>query len=354
MHGKKRSEYKAKLHDSKTAEILSGKAEQWHQLVRELARRRPDKDQEKAEMTMALLEKALLVNPDPLNLWNHRREWILLLDGKTTETMESELALTQAALQRNPKAYGAWMHRKWILQHAQAPSKVLHCELALTAQFLKLDERNFHCWNYRRFVVGCLADAETGTGSYSGRWSNPDMGIQLVNTAGRTPADSLDTDYQSVPFSFLQAEWDFTTEKIQDNFSNFSAFYYRSQLLPRYVEMSEDAINIWLGEFQLIENAVCTEPDDQTAWWYQALLLSSDDALFPLEDLQDRLVEQADLLRELLEDSLNSKWVLLGLHRLLDKLQMNRDEQIQILTKLQQVDPDRAQRYQELLDQTAG
>ena len=26
-------------------------------------------------------------------------------------------------------------------------------------------------------------------------------------------------------------------------------------------------------EMQLIEDAICTEPDDQTAWWYHKLLL---------------------------------------------------------------------------------
>lgn len=347
MHGKKRSEYKAKLRDSKTAEILSGKAEQWHQLVQELARRRCDKAADEAGTTMALLEKALLVNPDPLHLWNHRREWILLLDGDKTKSLESELALTQAALQRNPKAYGAWMHRKWILQHVRAPSKALQSELLLTTQFLKLDERNFHCWNYRRFVVGCLSDSQAGNDAYTGRWA--DMGVQLVpNTAASAEAVTC----YKVPASLIQTEWAFTTEKIKDNFSNFSAFYYRSQLLPRYLEIAvSDADDVWLGEFQLIENAVCTEPDDQTAWWYQALLLSFDDSFFPLEKLRDRLGEQADLLRELLDDSPNSKWVLLGLHRLLDRLQLNPDERRQILQKLQQVDPDRSQRYQELFDQ---
>lgn len=349
MHGRRRSEYKAKLQDPKTAAILSGKAEQWHQLVKELAKRRPEKDQEESKTTLALLEKALLVNPDPLNLWNHRREWILLLEGGGSDMFQGELALTQAALQRNPKAYGAWMHRKWMVQHVRAPVNVLHAELALTAQFLKLDERNFHCWNYRRFVVGCLADAEHD-GNYDGRWKDPMMGIQLAAKATTNSKSERKIQDSSVPAALIQAEWDFTTEKIQENFSNFSSFYYRSQLLPRYLKITQETSeNVWTEELQLIENAVCTEPDDQSAWWYQALLLSDD--LFPLDALRNRLEEQAGLLRELLEDAPNSKWVLLGLHRSLDKLQINLDEQCQILQRLQQVDPDRTERYQELWDQ---
>jgi geranylgeranyl transferase type-2 subunit alpha len=369
MHGKKRAEYKAKLGDPKTAAILSAKGEQWHQLVQELsARRRSDKDDRKT--TMALLEKALLVNPDPLHLWNFRRERIIcrleedVSSAAATATLQTELSLTQAALERNPKAYGAWMHRKWILQHVKAPSSVLQSELALTAQFLKMDERNFHCWNYRRFVVGCLAAAanenqadddskNTDSIIYTGQWSDPAMGIQLVPPRGGTDGGASRRPPQpKMTNGLIQTEWDFTTEKIQENFSNFSAFYYRSQLLPRYLEIVDDTLSVWQEELQLIENAVCTEPDDQTAWWYQALLFSNDDTLFPLEALRERLVEQGELLRELLEDSPSSKWVLLGLHRLFEKLQIEFEEQRQILQKLQQMDPDRSQRYQELLDRS--
>ena len=185
------------------------------------------------------------------------------------------------------------MRRKWILQHVKASSSVLQAELALTAQFLELDERNFHCWNHRRFVVACLAAAEANQGDeskteyvYTGQWAEPAMGIQLV-----PPATSGASPPQPITDELLQTEWDFTTGKIQDNFSNFSAFYYRSQLLPRYLRIADDTLSVWQEELQLIENAVCTEPDDQTAWWYQALLFPYDDTLFPLEALRERLLE---------------------------------------------------------------
>ena len=196
MHGRKRDEYKARLKDPKTAAALSQKAQQWYALQDELKRRRQqqrdeasaaatdDDDKEEEEekgvsersMTLTLMEKALLVNPDPLSLWNHRRELILLdVKGKkkkktnnddeeeekatdnNNEILTCELALTQAALKRNPKAYGAWFHRKWILALLMPNIDILRNELTLTAQFFTLDERNFHCWNYRRFVVSALA-----------------------------------------------------------------------------------------------------------------------------------------------------------------------------------------------------
>jgi hypothetical protein len=92
-------------------------------LMKELqSRRRQNDNDDHSKTTLALLEKALLVNPDPLNLWNHRREVLLLQlssskeeeeeeeddsnsrSSKASLLLETERALTQAALQRNPKA----------------------------------------------------------------------------------------------------------------------------------------------------------------------------------------------------------------------------------------------------------
>lgn len=96
---------------------------------------------------------------------------------------EQELLLVFEALQVNPKAYGAWYHRKWILElmGAHAP---LEKEFKLVDKLLKLDERNFHGWDYRRF---------------------------LVKKAGAPEAQ----------------EMAFARKKIDETFSNFSAWHYR-------------------------------------------------------------------------------------------------------------------------------
>ncbi len=71
---------------------------------------------------------------------------------KVFDFLDQEKLLTQTALQRNPKAYGAWFHRKWAIRHhlndnqAQALSdlnskQILQAELGLCGELLMLDER---------------------------------------------------------------------------------------------------------------------------------------------------------------------------------------------------------------------
>ena len=449
MHGKKREEYKAKFRDPKISKALSQKAEQWHVLMKELQGRRQSeaKAAEAAAIvdstTLALLGKALLVNPDPMNLWNHRRELILneskIIDETEKETEEVEVeaaaeeeskqestttaiessivhrerSLTTTALQRNPKAYGAWFHRKWILQKFKPSLSILEEELGLTTTFLMADERNFHCWNYRRFVVACLG------GSWDGAWivttlltdagvdannnnnnnnNRSLMGQQVVGppppTASSSPLpptlnnNTNNNSKISIPAHLVASEFEFTTSKITQNFSNFSAFHYRSQLLDLHhaatvhenqnsttslVDAMEERLD---QEFQLVEDAVCTEPDDQTCWWYHSILMdlialvdqqnntttttSDDDKL--MDRFIERFHEQADLFRELLEDSPNSKWVILGLVKVLQILgtrtasnenenenefrNESKRERAALLQKLQEIDPYRANRYE--------
>jgi geranylgeranyl transferase type-2 subunit alpha len=48
----------------------------------------------------------------------------------------------------NPKCYGAWYHRKWVMRFGLSS---LDAEFVLLKKLLKLDARNFHGWNYRRY-----------------------------------------------------------------------------------------------------------------------------------------------------------------------------------------------------------
>lgn len=83
-----------------------------------------------------------------------------------------------------------------------------------------------------------------------------------------------------------QGEFDFTTRKIKQSFSNYSAWHQRTRLLPETVaSMSPEEKNqvakhgmIMIHgyykdscstiELELIEAAIYTDPDDQSAWLY--------------------------------------------------------------------------------------
>jgi Protein prenyltransferase alpha subunit repeat len=419
MHGRKRSEYKALQRDTKVAAKLASKAVAWHQLQAALLQRRQnntvDTSTTTIESTLQLIEKAVTVNPDPIWLWNYRRE-LLQQRHDDNEWWTREQQVTQTSLTNNPKAYAAWHHRKWCLQQYlvllahtttttafAAADTTLQQELGLTALFFQRDERNFHCWSYRRFVVSCclwnVTASEIGTlegmvpppptGEWKMSGDSPDsdddvvwMGAQIAAAACASAATNASTSGDSsllqrnineAVLKILMQEWEFTEQKIRDNFSNFSAFHYRSKLLPMLLQLKQQQGNnkdnnndylqwVIASEFELVANAVFTEPDDQTAWWYQRFLLDfmkqqqqEQDAV--LNWYQDEiLLPHLEQLRELQQETANnSKWVLVGV------LQCNQycsspgyaddstNERRSILNRLIELDSDRKERYKHLL-----
>jgi geranylgeranyl transferase type-2 subunit alpha len=326
MHGQRRADYKARQRDPKVAAGLQQKADHWRKLTAQLPLVEPS-------VALEVTETLLKVNPDPSYVWNHRRT-IILEQGID---LEKELKLTAASLQSNPKSYGAWFHRKWVLAQPKIASPpILAQEIGLTELFLQRDERNFHCWNYRRFVVSLQLSGLDG--SWTLRLEDGDeprivMGAQVVlaETEGE-PASG--TALKEI----LDQEWAFTSQKIRQNFSNFSAFHYRSKLLP-LVSTADLA-----DEFSLLEDAVYTEPDDQTAWWYQAFLLdSSTDAHV------DRIRQHLESLRELAEEVTECKWVRLGMLACLGRLpDSDSATKVALWDELIEMDPDRAVRYRHM------
>ncbi|EEC00544.1 RAB geranylgeranyl transferase alpha subunit, putative, partial [Ixodes scapularis] len=138
--------------------------------------------------------QVLQTNPDDSTLWNIRREVFekYFEKGQVVYTIcllpHCELMLTEMALQKNPKSYGAWSHRAWAM--AAFPNMDWDRELRLCNLLLEQDERNFNGWDYRRLVC---------------------------QHAKVTP----------------EKELSFTMDKIAANFSNYSAWHYRSSLLPK-------------------------------------------------------------------------------------------------------------------------
>ena len=213
------------------------------------------------ELTAALL----VVNPDFYTVYNFRKEIILAFLAAAPERgpalWAAELALMEKSLQKNHKSYCAWAHRLWVCEQGGAS---LPAELELCARFLAVDERNFHCWNYRRSIA------------------------QMAVKRGETTVES---------------EFDFTTTKIEANFSNYSAWHYRSVLLPLVirrriiaaaadnggsadnagadesaVEAAETAARAVVdaafdAEVEMVTTAFAMEPDDQSSWLYYRWLI---------------------------------------------------------------------------------
>ncbi|XP_063244922.1 geranylgeranyl transferase type-2 subunit alpha [Bacillus rossius redtenbacheri] len=216
--------------------------------------RKEEYDEEALEVTAQLLS----ANPDIYTLWNVRKKVLLRFKetkaaAELQEQQGAELRLTELCLRGNPKSYGAWHHRVWVLDNLGTPD--WGAELALCSKYLKLDERNFHCWDYRRHVV---------------------------EKASTCPAEELA----------------FSTAKINSNFSNYSAWHYRSRLLPLVHPDTEGGRPIESHkhgqELKLVESAAFTDPDDTSAWFYQRWLLGR--AGQPLAVVQARVTLRAACL----------------------------------------------------------
>lgn len=206
------------------------------------------------EGSLQITQQLLLSNPDFGTLWNYRREALLHLEtvrdeDEVQKLYEAELSFLEACLKVNPKSYGSWHHRVWSA--TRMPRPLWARELSLCDRCLSLDDRNFHCWDYRRMVV---------------RLSGVPVDQELA----------------------------FTDRLIGSNFSNYSSWHYRSTLLPllhpqpeaepprasstppppspqsRSHRVCEEQL---LKEYELVQNAFFTDPNDQSAWFYYRWLL---------------------------------------------------------------------------------
>ncbi|KAL8215530.1 hypothetical protein R6Q57_022367 [Mikania cordata] len=190
---------------------------------------------EALEINAKLIES----NPEFMTSWNYRK---LAFEHNQSEAdkedsdliksiIDEELRVVEIALRKNFKSYGAWHHRKWVLSKGNSSAER---ELKLLNLFQKQDTRNFHAWNYRRFIAGL-----------------------------RNISD--------------EKELQFTTDMINDNFSNYSAWHNRSVLLSHLLEKKVEGYfpkEIFLKEeYEFVRNAVFTDPDDQSGWFYHLWLL---------------------------------------------------------------------------------
>lgn len=111
-------------------------------LARIFAKRKAGElDNELIQLTGAIL----CSNSDFSTLFNIRKECFLELlqnpgEHDLVDLFNRDLEFTEACLRTNPKSYGAWHHRCWLLEHH--PEADYKKEVVLTTRYLKMDERN--------------------------------------------------------------------------------------------------------------------------------------------------------------------------------------------------------------------
>ncbi|GAV66847.1 PPTA domain-containing protein/LRR_4 domain-containing protein [Cephalotus follicularis] len=189
---------------------------------------------EAVDLSATLLE----INPESYTAWNYRKlaveHHLSLLESdpdSVNSLLNEELRVVENALRQNIKSYGAWHHRKWVL--SKGNTSIDH-ELRLLDKFQRVDSRNFHAWNYRRFLAA------------------------LMNRSD-------------------QDELKYTEDMINTNFSNYSAWHNRSVLLSNLLKKKAEGFlskeDILSEEYQFVHQAIFTDPDDQSGWFYHLWLL---------------------------------------------------------------------------------
>ncbi|CAG8611943.1 6522_t:CDS:10 [Funneliformis mosseae] len=235
MHGRRRVKPSAEV-EKLRKEKEATKIKEYNDLVASCFEKRDKNEFDNDAFTITT--KILSQNPDFYTIWNFRRSILLYgilkecSEQDKQQTLSTELGFLQELFQLNPKSYWIFNHRRWCLE--EIPNPDWNMELKLIGKFLEMDARNFHAWDYRRYVT-----------------------FQLSSTTKT---------------SLTQTEFDFTTTKINQNFSNYSAWHQRSKLMPRLIkeqnldeQEKETLVN---KEFELVKAAFYTDPDDQSAWLY--------------------------------------------------------------------------------------
>ena len=229
------------------------------------------------QKTMDFLLKSSVLMPDYPTLWSIRKilmEQYLptLTDDQAMEYLQKEIKSILPIMMKNPKSYLLWYHRIWSLvkcieieikKGTLLEKSVLIGEIELCNKFFLKDDRNFHCWNYRVKILSLIS-------------------IYFQNTFQK----------------FIENELKFTIEKITMNFSNFSAWLYRSKLIPIYFVQhnikwnTKEALDFFKDDLELIKKAIYTDPKDQSPWNYLSWIITNFSPMY----IKNIILEENNLL----------------------------------------------------------
>ena len=212
------------------------------------------------QKTMEFLLKSSILMPDYPTIWAVRKilmEQYLptLTDDEAMDYLLKEIKAILPVMMKNPKTYLLWHHRVWCLvkcieleikKGIELDKSVLIGEIGLCNKFFLKDDRNFHCWNYRVKILSLIS-----------------------------------IYFQKNFQKFIEDELKFTIEKVTMNFSNFSAWLYRSKLIPIYFVQhnikwnTKEALDFFKNDLELIKKAIYTDPKDQSPWNYLSWIITN-------------------------------------------------------------------------------
>ncbi|KAJ7582596.1 rab-protein geranylgeranyltransferase [Mycena floridula] len=278
-----------------------------------------------------LTTRILQLNPEFYTVWNYRRN--ILTNGifkasssqEINDMLSDDLAMTTTALKVHPKVYWIWTHRIWCLDNVpDGPGSAdddgdrdgwrksyWDKEMLVVEKMLEADPRNFHAWRYRRYVLA-------------------NMPIPRSETSELT----------------------YTKRKIESNFSNFSAWHQRSKVLSSlWAQGALDPVESKEKEFELVRDAMYTDPNDQSVWIYHRWLVGAGDN-------PEILHREIQIINELLDEQSDSKWcmesivhynrLLLRQHATAESSEQLINESVRLLDSLCELDPGRSRRYDEI------
>ncbi|EPQ29381.1 uncharacterized protein PFL1_03136 [Pseudozyma flocculosa PF-1] len=294
---------------------------------------------------------------------------------RTRLLVERDLELTEHALRAHPKVYWIWNHRMWCLENLPEDPDLLargfnkwKIEMKLVDKMLELDPRNFHGWTYRRYLTAQLAATFLPSAAVT---ASPPPVADVESFPASLSRSDLPAEARQAQLELAQSELQYTLRKIEANISNFSAWHQRTKLLPPIWDAKgwdeDQRRKARDQEYELVKQAMYTDPADQSVWIYHRWLVEQDPAA-------SILVREIEAIEELLDLEPDSKWCMhtLAHYKTLlidarkkaqddeaasasaaqvdDEEKRLRDQVKQLLEKLIDVDPDRANRYRDLLE----
>ncbi|KAI3652160.1 hypothetical protein MP228_003463 [Amoeboaphelidium protococcarum] len=158
-------------------------------------------------------------------------------------------------MKMNPKSYWSWNFRQWLFNQfykvVVVDDQIIKEEVVLINRLLDADDRNFHGWDYRRWFMS----------TFINNGGDIDDSVPVQNESLRVVVNSAIDTYNA---QLRDAEMEFCLTKIKANFSNYSAWHYRSKM------QSTPFVDL-----ELVQNALFTSPDDQAAWFYHDWIIGS-------------------------------------------------------------------------------